>query len=162
MKNELQSYDYAVLGGGAAGLSLICQLIHQKGLSDGKRLLLVDPEIKTGHDHTWSLWEREPGPFDHLVYHRWDKLAVHDDRYSLDLPLQDYQYKLIRSTEFYDYCNRLIAEHPAIDRLQAKATNIQAADNEVVFEVAGKPFRADWVFSSPLIAIGLLYLVLLV
>lgn len=148
MENGVQHYDYAILGGGAAGLSLIVHLLRQNGLANGKRLLLVDPEVKEGHDHTWSLWEREPGPFDQLVYHRWKQLAVHDDRYSLDLPLDKYQYKLIRSTEFYEYCNRLIEEHPAIDRLQAKATDIQTGNDQVSFRADGKDLRADWAFSS--------------
>ncbi len=141
-------YDYAVIGGGAAGLSFICHLIDQGGLDNGQRLLLVDPEIKKGHDHTWSWWEREPGFFDHLVYKSWERLSVKDDRYSLDLPLDKYRYKLIRSTEFYAHCNQLIADHPAVERLQAKASNITQEEDSLRFEADGQVYEAQWGFSS--------------
>lgn len=61
-------YDYAILGGGAAGLSLLCHL-QKAGLAEGTRILVVEPEQKNSHDRTWSFWEREPGPFEEIVYH---------------------------------------------------------------------------------------------
>ena len=144
----LQSYDIAVIGGGLAGLSLLYHL-EKAGKLVGKRVLLVDPEgRKAAHDRTWSFWEVGQGPFEDLVYHRWPMVTVHNDQHDLELPLGDYEYKLIRSTEFYAHVNAVLDGNPAIERLQARAEDVVPQERGVTFTAAGAAYRADLAFSS--------------
>ncbi|MEM6770811.1 MAG: FAD-dependent oxidoreductase, partial [Bacteroidota bacterium] len=141
-------YDIAVLGGGLAGLSILYHL-EKAGKLAGKRVLLVDPEgRKAAHDRTWSFWEIGEGPFEDLVYHRWKTVTVHDDERDVVRPLSQYEYKLIRSTEFYAHVNAVLDACPAIERLQARAEDVTPQDRGVTFKAAGAAYRADLAFSS--------------
>lgn len=145
MKNR---YDIAVLGGGLAGLSLLYHL-EKAGKLAGKSVLLVDPEgRKSAHDRSWSFWEDGEGPFEELVYHRWPAVSVHNQEKSLDLPLGDFNYKLIRSTEFYEHVNTLLDENQNIERVKARAENVQARGEEVTFSVEGTTVVTGLAFSS--------------
>ena len=141
-------YDIAILGGGLAGLSVLYHLINEGTLGD-RRVLLVDPEgRKSGHDRSWSYWERGPGPFDDLVYHRWDRVSLHNAQTDLHCQLSPYTYKLIRSTEFYAHVNGVIDACRSVSRLVSKATDIDHSGSEVRFTAGEKRYSAGMAFSS--------------
>ncbi|MEO0626271.1 MAG: lycopene cyclase family protein [Bacteroidota bacterium] len=145
---EAKRYQYAVIGGGAAGLSLVYNLIKEDVLNAEHRLVLVDPEIKKGHDHTWCFWEKGNGPFESIVQHTWSHLNLHSHHEDLALPLNKYRYKTIFSNDFYDYVNRIIGDNPYVDRLVTVAEQIEVGESEISFTADGQPYRAAWGFSS--------------
>ena len=53
----MQSFDFIIAGGGAAGLSLAYQLIHSP-LRD-RTILIVDKGAKNQNDRTWAFWTAE-------------------------------------------------------------------------------------------------------
>jgi lycopene beta-cyclase len=141
-------HDIAVLGGGLAGLSLLYHL-EKAGKLVGKKVLLVDPEgRKSAHDRSWSFWEEGSGPFEDLVYHRWPAVTVDNKDKNLDLELGAYEYKLIRSTEFYDHVNKVLDGNPGIERLQARAEDIVPQESGVTFSALGADYQANLAFSS--------------
>lgn len=140
-------YDYAILGGGAAGLSLLCHL-QRAGLTNGARILIVEPEQKNKHDRTWSFWERNPGPFEEIVCHRWTTIGVHNDTSQRTYQLPPLEYKQIKSNDFYAYCDHLIQSLPNVTRINARAEHIQPQENQVHFSVNGQLYAANWAFSS--------------
>ena len=141
-------YDIAVLGGGLAGLSVLYHL-QRAGKLAGKSVLLVDPEgRKAAHDRSWSFWEAEPGPFENLVYHRWPLVTVHDAARNLDCDISPYEYKLIRSTEFYEHANKVIDEIEGLKRVTARAGDVRAVGEEVHFTAGGAAYVAKLAFSS--------------
>lgn len=143
-----RSYDIAVLGGGLAGLSLLYHLLKADKLI-GRRVLLVDPEgKKSAHDRTWSFWEAEPGPFEDLVYHSWTTVTVHDATRNLVCPLHPYTYKLIRSTEFYEFTNAAIDASGAVTRLTGFAEDILPSETGVAFRVGEDRYHVGRAFSS--------------
>lgn len=145
---QKQHYDIAVLGGGLAGLSVLYHL-ERAGKLGGKSVVLIDPEgRKSAHDRSWSFWEAAEGPFEDLVYHRWPSVSVHNRKKDLELPLGDFNYKLIRSTEFYDYVNRVLDGNPNIERVRARAEDVAARDRGVSFTVNGTGRSAALAFSS--------------
>lgn len=147
MMTPRQRYDYAILGGGAAGLSLLCHL-HWSGALKGKSVLLVEPETKNRHDRTWSFWETTPGPFESIVSHRWSSIGVHNDRYEQDYTLSPYTYKVIQSPDFYQFTAGVIKEISGLDRLSARAEHIRSDKNGVSFYAEEELYAADWAFSS--------------
>lgn len=144
---KTRHYDYAILGGGGAGLSMLCHLHYQRAL-EGKQLLIVEPTAKNSHDRTWSFWERGAGPFESLVLHRWKSIGVYSYHNQSDYKLAPLSYKLIRSSDLYRYCDDLIQRLPNVTRINAAAENISAKGNGVSFEAGGESYRASWAFSS--------------
>jgi len=53
--------DFAILGGGASGLSLALALAQS--LLGNHSILLVEKESKNRNDRTWCYWARENSPF---------------------------------------------------------------------------------------------------
>lgn len=139
-------YDYIVTGGGAAGLSLVRRLLHS-GLSD-RRILLIDREPKNRNDRTWCFWETTPGPFDHIVHHRWQRLWFHQGDFSPLLDIAPYEYKVIRGIDFYRETERVIAGAPNVERLHGEVESIRNTNEGVEVMAGGQKFSASWCFNS--------------
>lgn len=142
-----QPIDYAILGGGGAGLSLLCHL-HWAGALENKQVLIVEPAKKQQHDRTWSFWESGEGPFEHLVKHRWPSVGVHNLQKQSAYHMAPLAYKVIHSPDFYDYCQDLIDRLPNVHILPERAEQIVAHQDQVSFSAAGQPYSAQWAFSS--------------
>ena len=142
----MERYDYIVTGGGAAGRSLVCQLLKSP-LKD-KRILLIDRESKGENDRTWCFWEKETGFFEDIVFHSWDKLWVNTHQFGKLLSIAPYSYKMIRGIDFYEYTDTLIDQHPNVERLYGPVESITPKASEVQVTVNGQQFCSDWCFNS--------------
>lgn len=137
-----ERYDYIIAGAGAAGLSLAYHLVRA-GLGD-KRVLLIDRERKIHNDRTWCFWEIGEGPFEGLVFRRWDRVWFHGEGISQRLDLAPYRYKMIRGIDFYAFMDRWLESQPQIRRLYGQ---VEAVEEGRVW-VDGEPYLAEWVFDS--------------
>ncbi len=143
-----ESFDIAILGGGLAGLSVLYHL-ERAGKLAGKSIVLVDPEgKKAAHDRSWSFWEKTPGPFEELVYHRWPQVTVDNQDQHLLCDIGPYEYKLIRSTEFYAHVNAVLEGIEGLTRVKARAEDVRAVGEEVHFAAGGRSYVAGLAFSS--------------
>ena len=62
----MREFNYTIIGGGCAGLSLAYELeIHEK-LKD-KTLAIIEPRLEYKKDKTWSFWKVVPHNFDDCV-----------------------------------------------------------------------------------------------
>ena len=67
----MREFDYIIIGGGCAGLSLAFELeIHDK-LRD-KTLAIIEPRVEYKRDKTWSFWRIVPHSFDDCVKKNWE------------------------------------------------------------------------------------------
>ncbi len=139
-------YDYIVTGGGAAGLSLVYRLLHS-GLQN-RRILIIDKELKNQNDRTWCFWEKTPGPFEHIVHHKWQQLWFHQGDFSSLLNISPYVYKVIRGIDFYRETERVIAGFPNVERLQSSVESIRNTAKGVEVLAGGKRFSAGWCFNT--------------
>ncbi len=143
----LKTYDYIICGSGAAGLSLLMNLMHNKAF-DNKSILMVDKEKKNVNDRTWCFWEQQPGLFEPIVHHSWKQVHFYSNYYSGLLHLQPYTYKMIRGIDFYNYVLDKAASRPNIGFATG---NVEALANDVSTArviVDGESFQADYVFNS--------------
>lgn len=143
---NVNTYDYIVAGGGAAGLSFLWR-IGQSSLRH-RRILLLDKAPKLRNDRTWCFWTREPTSFDDIIAHRWDRMAYRDDRGERVDHLRSYQYQLLRGIDFYRHTQAALTDLPKLD---IRYGNIQEVGEDqdgafVIFE--GEKIRASWVFNS--------------
>ena len=90
----MKKYDYILAGGGMSGLSLAYYLTQSK-LRD-KSVLIIDKEAKNQNDRTWCFWERGEGPFEPILFRKWNTVDFYGTTVSGPLDMGDYQYKMLR------------------------------------------------------------------
>ena len=100
-------YDYIILGGGLAGLSLAYQLIHSP-LGD-RSILIVEPDDKSRNDRTFCFWSDRSSPFDALIHRSWDQIRFIDEHDQRTIDLGAYRYNMIRSVDFYRHTREVLA-----------------------------------------------------
>ena len=87
------------------------------------------PDEKSRNDKTWSFWQKEPGPFEHLVHKRWNTGSFHSKSHSLELDLGDYSYNMIRSLDFYDHAKKVIKHN---ERCNWSSEEVFSVDDNIV------------------------------
>lgn len=143
------NFDYIITGMGCAGLSLAVHLSHA-GLTKGKRILLVDRERKERNDRTWCYWETGAGPFEPIVFRRWDNAWFHSNRHSKLLDLSPYSYKMIRGIDFFSHCLKEVQRDPAFTVLHADVQSVGSEGQEGFCIADGVRYTARYVFNSVL------------
>lgn len=142
-------YDYIFAGAGCAGLSLLARLMDQPGFSS-TRVLMLDKQKKVHNDRTWCFWEKtdEPGYFEHLVQKSWDHLLILGRDISERRQSAPYQYKLIRSRDFYADVFSSIERHPNIEVRYDSIVDIRDEGDNAIVRTNCADYSADYVFSS--------------
>jgi lycopene beta-cyclase len=147
--DSVPAYDYVIVGGGAAGLSLAYHLAQEPRLAS-QRVLLIEPEAKNQNDRTWSFWADEPTLFDGLAVGEWAKIAFRSPAFEQVLDLGEYRYRTIRGLDFYQFVHQALATRPAqftMLRGRVAALENTAAGVQVLTE-AGEEFTARYAFDS--------------
>ena len=142
-------YDYLIVGGGAAGLSLAYHMAQEPRLAD-KRVLLIEPEAKERNDRTWSFWSDEPGVFDDIVAHEWRHIAFRSTGFEQVIDLGNYRYKTINGLDYYRFVEKALVAQPAqftrvrgtVAELTNTATGAQARTAD------GATYTARYAFDS--------------
>ncbi len=143
------TYDYLLVGGGAAGLSLAYYLAQEPRLAD-KRVLLIEPEPKDQNDRTWSYWADEPSPFDELAAGEWHNIAFRSPGFVRVLNLGKYRYRTVRGLDFYQFVHRALAARPAQFKvLRGRVTSLENTGVGVRARTeAGQELTARFAFDS--------------
>ncbi|MFC1408420.1 lycopene cyclase family protein [Streptacidiphilus sp. N1-12] len=147
--------DVAVIGAGAAGLSLVHALVREPEARH-LRVVLVSPAPSApgaAPERTWCWWEHPQGSLDAAVQHGWDRLAIYGrDGGRADFPLGGLRYKMLRSSAMDALVTEEIRSLPAYRRVDGSVVAVQdgAASAEVSLRTAGgaAALRARWVFDS--------------
>ena len=71
----MKEFDYIILGGGCAGLSLAYELDINKKLND-KTLAIVETRDEYKRDKTWSFWKVTDHNFDDCVIKSWNNFSI--------------------------------------------------------------------------------------
>ena len=109
----MKEFDYVIIGGGCAGLSLAYELeIHEK-LKD-KTLAIIEPRSEYKKDKTWSFWKVVHHNFDDCVKKSWENFSINIPGNTNHLVCKDYPYQSIDSSLFYEKINNKIKENKNI------------------------------------------------
>jgi len=143
-----EPYDIIIAGGGLAGLSLACHMVRTP-LRD-QSILIVDRDPKKSNDRTWGFWADRPTLFDEVIWRAWDRMCVagEGDAAARTLALGDYQYKMIRGIDFYDFARRDLAARPNVTWLQGRIGSFEDGKVAATVTVDGEAYRGRWVFNS--------------
>ena len=109
----MKDYDYVIIGGGCAGLSLAYELeVHEK-LKD-KTLAIIEPRQKYTKDKTWSFWKVVPHNFDDCVKKNWKNFSINIPGKTNYLECGNFPYQSIDSGLFYQKINNRLKNNKNI------------------------------------------------
>ena len=96
----MKEFDYIIIGGGCAGLSLAYELnIHSK-LQD-KTLAIIEPREEYERDKTWSFWKVSSHSFDDCVKKNWHNFTINIPNNTKHVECKNTPYQTIDSGLFY-------------------------------------------------------------
>ena len=109
----MKEFDYVIIGGGCAGLSLAYELeINNKLVS--KTLAIIEPRPKYKRDKTWSFWKVINHNFDDCVIKSWNNFSINSPAGSHKLKTVSFPYQSIDSGHYYRKINTLISKNKNI------------------------------------------------
>ena len=97
----MRDFDYVIIGGGCAGLSLAYELEIYEKLKE-KTLAIIEPRDQYKRDKTWSFWKTIPHHFDDCVKKNWRNFSINISNKTKYLECNNYPYQSIDSGLFYD------------------------------------------------------------
>ncbi|MFI6564292.1 lycopene cyclase family protein [Streptomyces sp. NPDC050534] len=148
--------DVAIIGAGAAGLSLAHRLSRPVPGTRPLSAVLVDapPGPLRPPRRTWCFWEAGRGRYDAAVTASWRRLRVHPPA---GRPIEDdispLRYKMIRSEDYEFLIARDLAQSAGVRRMEATVDSVEALqEGAVIYARAAdgraRSVRARWVFDS--------------
>jgi len=106
----MKEFDYIIVGGGCAGLSLAYELeIHEK-LKD-KTLAIIEPRAEYKKDKTWSFWKVAPHNFDDCVKKSWQNFTINIPEQTNYIDCNIFPYQSVDSGLFYEKINKKLKEN---------------------------------------------------
>jgi len=109
----MKEFDYIIIGGGCAGLSLAYELEINEKLKD-KTLAIIEPRPEYKKDKTWSFWKVTSHNFDDCVKKSWKNFTVNIPSKTNHLECVDYPYQSVDSGLFYEKINKKLKENKNI------------------------------------------------
>tara|TARA_B100001996_G_scaffold8359_1_gene7074 strand:+ start:1390 stop:2454 length:1065 start_codon:yes stop_codon:yes gene_type:complete len=96
----MKEFDYIIIGGGCAGLSLAYELnIHSK-LKD-KTLAIIEIRDEYKKDKTWSFWKVSSHNFEDCVKKYWNNFTINIPNHTKHIECKNTPYQTIDSGLFY-------------------------------------------------------------
>ena len=126
----MKEFDYTIIGGGCAGLSLAYELEAHGKLQD-KTLAIIEPRQEYKKDKTWSFWKVMPHNFDDCVKKSWENFSINIPGKTNHLKCKNYPYQSIDSGLFYKKINNKLKENKNI--FFFKDINVINTKNSFIF-----------------------------
>jgi len=109
----MKEFDYVIIGGGCAGLSLAYELEVNNKLKD-KTLAVIEPRKEYKRDKTWSFWKVFDHNFEDCIIKSWNNFTINTSENSHELSTKKFPYQSIDSGKFYKKINSKLASNSNI------------------------------------------------
>ncbi|MBF9235993.1 Lycopene cyclase [Hymenobacter sp. BT683] len=140
-------YDYLIVGGGAAGLSLAYHMAQEPRLA-AQKVLIIEPEAKDQNDRTWSYWSNTPMVFDGLAAHEWRQIAFRSPGFDKVIDLGTYRYRMIRGLDYYQFIRAALADNPQFTTARGTVEKLENLPHGVSVSSSAGEFTARYAFDS--------------
>lgn len=142
----MNHYHYIFTGNGLSALLTLFEMIQSGQFSD-KKILLIDSDSKNKNDRTWCFWDAG-NLFDEISAKKWNQAWFKNENFTNQLDLNPYEYKMIRSADFYKLIFDKILKQPNIEIFQDEVTNFSELGNHCIVKTKTKSFTCNQVFNS--------------
>lgn len=147
---ENTKFSYAIIGGGLSGLHLALAF-HENPFFKEKKIVILEPAEKKENDKTWCYWEKGKGKWDHLNAYQWHKgEVISKDNEQIDLAMNGYVYKMVKSIDFYRYAKEKLKTNPNIFWIQEACKKVDQQKHLFKIKTTNKQIEAEYVFDSRL------------
>ena len=140
-------YDYIIAGSGCAGLSLLYKILQTPSLQN-KSILVIDKDQKKSNDRTWCFWEKNPGPFESIVYAKWSKLEFLSTDFKKELNLETYTYKMIQGIDFYNFVINYAKKFKNVSFIKETINSIDNINKKAILKTTKNRYTANYIFNS--------------
>ena len=106
----MKEFDYIIIGGGCAGLSLAYELQINNKLNN-KSLAIIEPRTNYNRDKTWSFWKMFEHNFDDCIIKSWNYFSINTPSKSNELKTKKFPYQSIDSGLFYKKINNELTKN---------------------------------------------------
>jgi lycopene beta-cyclase len=126
----MKEFDYIIIGGGCAGLSLAYELEINDKLKE-KTLAIIETREEYKRDKTWSFWKVFDHNFDDCVIKSWNNFTINTAENSNELTNKKFPYQSIDSGKFYKKINSKLSKNSNVSFF--KNLNAISLKNSIVF-----------------------------
>ena len=109
----MKEFNYVIVGGGCAGLSLAYELEINNKL-ENKTLAIIENREEYKRDKTWSFWKVFDHNFDDCVIKSWNNFTINTSESMHVLTNKNFPYQSIDSGKFYSKINSKLAKNSNI------------------------------------------------
>tara|TARA_R110000868_G_scaffold269842_4_gene529248 strand:+ start:61 stop:1200 length:1140 start_codon:yes stop_codon:yes gene_type:complete len=121
---EENSFDYIIVGGGLAGLQLALAFIEDDFFKS-KIIAIIEPSKKEVNDKTWCFWEEGKGKWEALIHKQWSEGKFVTNEINQSMEMGAYQYKMIRSIDFYRYALSKVEAAENVSWIEATVQSVE-------------------------------------
>jgi lycopene beta-cyclase len=143
----MKHYHYIFAGSGLSSLMTVYEMILSEKFKE-KSILLIDLDSKKNNDRTWCFWEFNEGSFEKLISKKWDFALFANDKFSKDMNINPYQYKMIKGLDFYNHVFEIFKKQDNITFVQEKVIRFSDLDSHVLVETESQSYTCDKLFNS--------------
>jgi lycopene beta-cyclase len=126
----MKEFDYIIIGGGCAGLSLAYELEINNKLKE-KTLAIIETRQEYRRDKTWSFWKMFEHNFQDCVIKSWNNFTINTSEGFRELSNKTFPYQSINSEKFYKKINSKLGFNTNVSFL--KNLNDINSKNSLVF-----------------------------
>ena len=109
----MKEFDYVIIGGGCAGLSLAYEFEINNKLKK-KSLAIIEHRDQYKRDKTWSFWKVSEHNFEDCVINSWNNFTINTSKSFCELKSNEFPYQSIDSGKFYEKINLKLSRNPNI------------------------------------------------
>ncbi|MFI8603583.1 lycopene cyclase family protein [Cellulophaga baltica] len=143
----MNSFDYIIIGAGAAGL-LLADAMSKDSFFSKKTILLIDKNAKQTNDRTWCFWEKGEGDFDDILHKKWSSIQFAGQQIDQKYPIAPYEYKMIQGIDFYTSILKKLEAHSNITFVNEEVVSVSNSPEENLVKTTNKIFIGKSVFNS--------------
>ena len=126
----MKEFDYIIVGGGCAGLSLAYELEINDKLKE-KTLAIIETREEYKRDKTWSFWKVFDHNFEDCVIKSWNNFTINTAENSNELTNKKFPYQSIDSGKFYKKINSKLSTNSNISFF--RNLNEVNSENSIIF-----------------------------
>ncbi len=142
-----ERFDYAIIGGGCAGLSLASALATR--LKTNQRLVIIEPRTQYQRDRTWCYWNVKSHDFTQSVSHRWQHWLLRYRGEEIVRSSKRYEYHHIPADRFYQSALEQLTKHENVElRLGSTVCDVSEQQGGIAITTSNGEVLCHRVFDS--------------